>query len=113
MGINIGNNNVFQGNINIGDKAKQIAKEFNQEFNDIGKIFELLRMDIIKNYNGDDKESVLKNYDELKNEIIKPVEERNNNFIKNKLEILNKAFSFIANSSSIAGLILTIAQVCK
>jgi hypothetical protein len=55
----------------------------------------------------------LKNYDELKNEITKPVAERNNNFIKNKLEILNKAFSFIANSSSIAGLVLTIAQVCK
>jgi hypothetical protein len=113
MGINIGSNNVFQGNINMGDNAKQIAKNFNQEFNEIGKILELLKLDIVEKYNDDDKEVVLKNYQEFREEIVKPEDQRDNNFIKNKLASLNKAFSFIANTSSIAGLIVSIMQAYK
>ena len=113
MGINIGNNNVMQGNINIGDYAKQVAMNFNQEFNSIDKLLELLKHDIIKNYNDTDKDEVLGNYDELKNEISKPDEERNKSFIKEKLGKLNSAFSFLANTSSIAGLVVALIQTFK
>jgi len=111
MTINIGNNNVLQGNINIGDNAMQIAKDFNQEFNNIDKLLELLKVEIVKHYKGDDKEEILKNFNEFKSEMVKPSEQRNNDFIKDKLNFLSKAFSLVANSSSIAGLIATLWQI--
>ncbi|PNT90244.1 hypothetical protein [Clostridium thermosuccinogenes] len=111
MTINIGNNNVLQGNINIGDNAMQVAKDFNQVFNSIDKLLELLKVDIVKHYNRDDKNEILKIFDEFKYEIAKPSEQRNNGLIKDKLDILSKAFSFVANSSSIAGLIATLYQI--
>lgn len=113
MGINIGSNNVIQGNVNIGDNARQVAKEFNQEFNSIDKILELLRSDLENNYNEVDKLEILNAYDEFKEEVLKPVEVRNRNVVKEKIEFLSNAFSFIANASSIAGLILTLGQVFR
>ena len=111
MGITIGSNNLMQGNINIGDNARQIAKDFNQEFNSLDKILDLLRSDLENNYNKEDKPEVLRAYDEFKEEVLKPVEGRKNTVVKEKFKFLNNAFSFIANTSSIAGLILTLGQV--
>lgn len=111
MGITIGNNNVMQGNINIGDNARQIAKDFNQEFNSLDKILDLLRSDLQSNYNKEDKPEVLKVYDEFKEELLKPVEARNSIIVKEKFKFLSNAFSFVANASSIAGLILTLGQI--
>lgn len=88
----------------------KLQKKFNQEFNEIGNILELIKLDIMENYNEDDKELVLKNYQEFIEEIVKPNEQRDNNFIKNKLGTLNKVFLFISNTSSIAGLVVSIMQ---
>lgn len=111
MRIQIGNNNNFQGNINIGDNAMQIAKDFYQEFNNVEKILELLKEDIIKGYKENDKEEILKVYEDFRTEMAKSPDKRNNSFIKSKLSVLNKAFSLIADSSSIASLLFTMYQV--
>ncbi|WP_113886441.1 hypothetical protein [Clostridium butyricum] len=110
MGISIGSNNTFQGNINMGDNAKQVAKDFNQEFNDISKLLELIKNDLVEKYDKDDKEEVLNDYDDFQKEVIKPLEQRDNSLVKSKMGKLSKAFSFISNTSSIAGLILAIIQ---
>ena len=111
MGVTIGNNNQIKGVVNIGENAKQIAKKFSIEFNSLDKILDLLKLDLENHYTELDKEEILKTYDEFKSEIHKPEEERNNDAVKGKLSILNKAFSFIADTSSIAGLVLALTQV--
>jgi biotin-(acetyl-CoA carboxylase) ligase len=110
MGVNIGNNNVFKGNINIGENAKQLAKSFYQEFNSMEKLLELLKNDIVENYHESNKEAILQEYDEFKNEMVKPIEQRNNGFIISKLNVLNTVFSILGNGSSIAALIFTIVH---
>lgn len=111
MGVYIGDHTQIKGVVNIGENAKQVAKDFNIEFNSLDKILDLLKLDLENHYTESDKEEILQTYDEFKNEIHKPKDERNNAIVKSKLSILNKAFSFIANVSSIAGLVLTLTQV--
>lgn len=110
MGVTIGNNNQIKGIVNIGENANQVAKDFNIEFT-LDKILDLLKLDLENNYTELNKEEILKTYDEFKSEIHKPKEERNNATIKGKLNILNKAFSLIADTSSIASLVLALTQV--
>lgn len=111
MGVTIGNNNQINGVVNIGDNAKQVAKNFSQEFNSLDKILDLLKLDLQNYYTGSDKDGILRAYDEFKCEIQKPLQERDNDAIKGKLNILKKAFSFIADVSSIAGLVLVLSQI--
>jgi len=108
MGVTIGNNNTFKGVVNIGDNAKLIAKDFNQTFNSVEKIIDLLCDEFQEHYTSSDKEQVLTELAELKNELKKSDEKEHSNIIKRVFKKIEPAFNIIAGVSSIAGLIVAL-----
>lgn len=113
MGVTIGNNNVFKGSINIGDNALQIAKNFNQEFNTVDKLLDLLKNDLENNYIGDDKSDILEKYESFKEELRKPSEKQDRTLLKKLINKINPAFDAIANTSSIASLYFSIITLMQ
>jgi hypothetical protein len=113
MSINIGNKNTFSGIVNIGDGAVLKAREFSQEFNTPEKLLDLLGFELEKNYTKNDKEEIIKQYQIFKEEVLKPEDKRNSPILSKAIEYVKKGFSFIADGSSIAGLILSILALLK
>lgn len=111
MGISIGNNNTFTGSVNIGDHAQQIINQFQSQFDTLDKILDLLEHELNTKYTDSDKNEILKNYRMLKGEMLKCTTDRDKTTITKCLSIVSKGFSFIANSSSIAGLAIALLNL--
>jgi len=108
VGVTIGDGNTFKGMINIGDNAKLIAKDFNQVFNSTEKIIDLLLEIFQEHYGLSDKEQILLELVELKNELNKTDIEEHPQIIKKVFKRIEPTFNAVAGVSSIAGLIATL-----
>ena len=113
MGITIGDGNTFSGITNISDESLHVSHSFNQTFKDKGAVLALLAHELQSRYRETDRDIILAKFTEFREEMLKPSASQDIEKINALSVYAYKAFAFLANSSSIAGLVVTVWDILR